>query len=458
MKLKLFPNCTATIKTLEADEFDQYYSHFEDNTYFTCALLTRSYCSSTALIIYAESSFYSNSESVNQTIHLPGVDNNEYKTVYVKVMESLFKTKYQSKPSRIVIGHEHDIKGKCYLQVCCIFPSIFQKTLKLGSFTVESSNYNLMHGVVFYFMKQKARYTSAINQYIRKGGDYFSSEKSDDNNEEEVISNSKGKKNKKKKLIDSFFSQNNKITNSELITSKSQNMLLRRTNEFNDNNNMVVELDDNDEALIPLPQFTWKPNELVFINYPFIKKWYDLYATPENLRKRKALLLYSDLPSLGKTEFAKGLVNNEAYSAIMKDKFQKVVIKTSPKLGILDNLSFLPSNHQTFREIITGQRALVNENEMNFYWPYEIPWIITTRNWELVKFFYKSDEFNKFIMFVEIRDYIGPKGTEPKGMNETEAWFSKETWDFLRKEEEKRKPISDTDLEKEQDISLEEIE
>ena len=141
---------------------------------------------------------------------------------------------------------------------------------------------------------------------------------------------------------------------------------------------------------------------------------------------------------MGKTEFAKRLVNNEAYCAIMQDKFQKVVIKTPPKLGILDNLTCLPFNHQTFREIITGQRALVNENEMNFYWPYEIPWIITTRNWDLVKFLYKSDEFNKFIMFVEIRDYLGPKGTEPEGMNETEAWFSKDTWNFLKKEESKR--------------------
>ena len=96
---------------------------------------------------------------------------------------------------------------------------------------------------------------------------------------------------------------------------------------------------------------------------------------------------------------------------------------------------------------------------MNFYWPYEIPWIITTRNWDLVKFLYKSDEFNKFIMFVEIRDYLGPKGTEPEGMNETEAWFSKDTWNFLKKEEEKRKENNETENKIEHNnISLDEIE
>ena len=457
MKVKLLPNCTATIKTLDVDDFEQYYSHFEDNTFFTCAMLTRSYCSSTALIIYATSSFYSNSESVNQTLHLPGVSNSEYRTVYVKLIESLFKTKYQCQPSRIVIGHEHDTKGKCYLQVCCIFPSIFQKTLKLGCFTVESSHYNLFQGVTFYFMKQKARYTSAINQYVRKGGDYFTSTKS----EEDTSSSFRSKLSKRKKqmtLLDTSFRNNR-----ETRFSKEQSFVSHPTNEITQdeivNNNMVVELDDIDEGLTPLPSFSWSPNEIVFTNYPFIKKWYELYAIPENLRKRKALLLYSDFPSLGKTEFAKQLVNNEAYCAIMQDTFKKVVIKTPPKLGILDNLTCLPSNHQTFKEIITGQRALVNENEMNFYWPYEIPWIITTRNWDLVKFFYKSEEFNKYIMFVEIRDYLGPKGTEPEGMNETEAWFSKETWNFLKKEEERRKENNETENEIENNnISLEEIE
>ena len=456
MKVKLLSNCTATIKTLDADDFEQYYSYFEDNAFFTCAMLTRSYCSSTALIIYADSSFYSSSESVNQTLHLPGVTNNEYRTVYLKLIETLFKSKYQCQPSRIVIGHEHDTKGKCFLQVCCIFPSIFQKTLKLGSFTVESSYYNLLNGVTFYFMKQKARYTSAINQYIRKGGDYFTS----GNSEEETSSSFRSKQNKRKKQM-TLFSQNTPFMNNR--ETKSSSLILHRTNEItqdeNVNNNMVVELDDIDEGLTPLPSFSWVPNESVFTNYPFIKKWYELYAIPENLRKRKALLLYSDCPSLGKTEFAKRLVNNEAYCAIMQDKFQNVVIKTPPKLGILDNLTCLPFNHQTFREIITGQRALVNENEMNFYWPYEIPWIITTRNWDLVKFLYKSDEFNKFIMFVEIRDYLGPKGTEPEGMNETEAWFSKDTWNFLKKEEEKRKENNKTENEIEHNnISLDEIE
>ena len=252
MKVKLFSNCTATIKTLDADDFEQYYSYFEDNTFFTCAMLTRSYCSSTALIIYADSSFYSSSESVNQTLHLPGVTNNEYRTVYLKLIETLFKSKYQCQPSRIVIGHEHDTKGKCFLQVCCIFPSIFQKTLKLGSFTVESSYYNLLNGVTFYFMKQKARYTSAINQYIRKGGDYFTS----GNSEEETSSSFRSKQNKRKKQM-TLFSQNTPFMNNR--ETKSSSLILHRTNEItqdeNVNNNMVVELDDIDEGLTPLPSF-----------------------------------------------------------------------------------------------------------------------------------------------------------------------------------------------------------
>ena len=32
-----------------------------------------------------------------------------------------------------------------------------------------------------------------------------------------------------------------------------------------------------------------------------------------------------------------------------------------------------------------------------------------------------------------------------KGMNETEAWFSKDTWNFVKKEEEKRKENNETE-------------
>ena len=88
------------------------------------------------------------------------------------------------------------------------------------------------------------------------------------------------------------------------------------------------------------------------------------------------------------------------------------------------------------KDILTGHSSVVKENNnKSYYIKYAIPWIITTRNWEIVKFFYKSDEFNKYIIFVEIRDYLGPKGTEPPGINEIEASFTQKTLDYLKQED-----------------------
>ena len=457
MKVRINQDCLVIYKNLNfSSDFDQ----FEETHYFTSSQkITRSYCSSLAMAIYAEPSFYPASIDECFGTHLPGITDPLYRDIYTKVIETFFLEMFGREVKQIVMGHEHGEKGKCYIQVCVSFNFTFQGIIKPGYFTIEDETKPLFDGVKFLYMNQKAKYTLALSSYWKKGGDYFFK-----NNEKE-----KGHNEESKKIEESFFNdtaneqffcntltknlKNNNYKSFEINLGNKENelephdknikklnnnsnlSLFNNTSFKNEINEKIEHFSPNKSNLVP-PPFSWIPNNEIFEKYPLIKKWFFQYASPQNLPKRKALLLYSDFPFLGKTEFSKRLINNPIYYVLMKNQFKVPDIKIAPKLGILDNLCNILDNHQTFQNLITGQRALIVEKEINYYWEYEIPWIITTRNWELVKFFYKSSEFNKFIIFVEIREYMGPNGTEPKELTEPEAWFTSSTWAFLKKEEE----------------------
>lgn len=455
MKVRINQDCIVTYKNLNFNsDFDQ----FEETHYFSSSQkITRSYCSSLAMAIYGEPSFYPPSIDECFETHLPGITDPIYRDVYIKVIETFFLEMFGREVKQIVMGHEHGEKGKCYIQVCIIFNFTFQGIIKPGYFKIKDETKPLFDDVKFLYMNQKAKYTLALSGYCKKGGDYFFK-----NNEKE----------ENKKIEDTFFNNNNTneqffcgTTNQNLKNNNYKNYEVNTGNKekerefyeknnkkFNNNNNSNIsffsnipfkkEINEKTEQF-PIgksnpvtPSFSWIPNNEIFEKYPLIKKWFFQYASPQDLPKRKALLLYSDFPFLGKTEFSKRLINNPNYYVLMKNQFKVPDIKIAPKLGILDNLCNILDSHQAFQNLITGQRALIVEKDINYYWEYEIPWIITTRNWELVKFFYKSSEFNKFIIFVEIREYMGPHGTEPKELTEPEAWFTPSTWAFLKKEEE----------------------
>ena len=253
-------------------------------------------------------------------------------------------------------------------------------------------------------MNQKAKFTQAMNKYCKNAIDFY------------LYDNT---------INDTTIIQEDKKGNNSLISYFKQSTIKP---------NCKKKKEEQSVSMIEI--FKWIPNQDVFNHYSLIEKWFYSYAIPDSLPIRKALLLYSDFPFLGKTEFAKRLVNNSSYYLLIANKLKDISIESTPKLGILDSLSEVIEDHQALKDIITGHCSVVKENSnKSYYFKYAIPWIITTRNWDIVKFFYKSDEFNKYIIFVEIRDYLGPKGTEPPGINEIEASFTQKTLDYLKQED-----------------------
>lgn len=406
MEVEVSSDCLVTFHNLKYEDANYFFNQFEDTPFFNAnQITTRSYCHNLAMSVYAEPTYYESTTELNKMKHLPGITNNEYRVIYAKIFDAYFKAMFGRRLKNIVIGHEHDSKGKCFIQTCIMFSELFQGIIKPGKMIIVSDGYPLINNVCLYYMNQKAKFTQAMNKYCKNATDFY------------LYDNT---------INDTTIIKEDNKGNNSLISYFKLNTIKPNCKKKNE--------EQKSESMIEL--FKWIPNQDVFKHYSLIEKWFYSYAIPESLPNRKALLLYSDFPFLGKTEFAKRLVNNSSYYLLIANKLKDISVESNPKLGILDSLSEVSEDHQAMKDILTGHSSVVKENNnKSYYIKYAIPWIITTRNWEIVKFFYKSDEFNKYIIFVEIRDYLGPKGTEPPGINEIEASFTQKTLDYLKQED-----------------------
>ena len=491
-------------------EFEQ----FKDNEFFL-AINPRKSSYSTAMVIYAKPTYYYNNPTQDKEHHLPGINDVSYQKVYVEIILEYFKKLQHKELSGMVLGHEHDICNKCFIQVCVQSTSNFQGIIKPGSFFVIDDKFPFIDNSIFYYMTVKSKRTNSIQHYgtlnrrifyssgtlsigkrksikhsKRKAFEYIeeqsdenysynniednnmnnnnekksyhedesedveeSNEEEDEEEESEDNENSKDEdynnsnkddnnnsdkddNSNKKKIIEinnnitSFYKRKKHINEDENELNNSVNNSLKQANTINKSivsNHKEIET------------FKWNPpSEKIIKLHPLIGTWFEKYAKPQKLTKRKALLLYSDFPLLGKTEFAKRLCNDPSYHLFFQNKFTiPKNITIPPRLGILDNLNKIFTDKKTFRSLIAGKKTIIKEGGEEYLWNYEIPWIITTRNFDLVSMLYKCEELNKYITFVEIKEYLGPNDTKPKELIEENAWFSEKTWEFLNKDDEK---------------------
>ena len=475
-------------------EFEQ----FKDNEFFL-AINPRKSSYSTAMVIYAKPTYYYNNPSQDKEHHLPGISDVSYQKVYVEIILEYFKKLQHKELSGMVLGHEHDVCNKCFIQVCVQSTSNFQGIIKPGSFFVIDEKFPFIDNSTFYYMTVKSKRTNSIQHYgtlnrrifyssgtlsigktklikhsKRKAFEYiedrsdenYSYNNIEDNNNEkksyhedesedieesnEEEEEEEGSENNDSSNDDDYNNSNKDGNdNDDNSNKKKKTSFYKRKKHDNENelnnslNNSLGHGNTNNKSIVSkqkeIETFKWNPpSEKIVKLHPLIGTWFEKYAKPQKITKRKALLLYSDFPFLGKTEFAKRLCNDPSYHLFFQNKFTiPKNITTPPKLGILDNLNKIFTDKKTFRSLIAGKKTIIKEGGEEYEWNYEIPWIITTRNFDLVSMLYKCEELNKYIMFVEIKEYLGPNDTKPKELTEENAWFSEKTWEFLNKDDEK---------------------
>lgn len=374
-------------------------------------------------VFYMASREYSGDKEANKEIHFPFIKDLDFDLqtahkLYLALLQAIFIVFYKDISIKdVIIGHEHGTEnGKCHLQ--CVI-KLNGRTRKLLSPHQVFLKYNIDgvdHQSDFLFMACKAKDLSGghLEVYCKKDGDWFTASTSDIpfvhkyNSKGEITGINVYATLDSMRKLGHFTSEEA----SELVaTYAPQDWYKWRANI------LPNIMKDFSEAAEP---FQWVPNERVFEMYPLIKKWFYDYCAGENVPKRKkALLLYSEKRAMGKSYFARGLVNNPAYVQEFHNNFVVPTCK-EPHIIIIDDFRAPDeaqgySNWETFKKAISSELTQIRDCKVNVSLPsaYDgVPCIICTNKIRFLKSMLNSSEFNSQIIPVRINQYLGPPGTQ----------------------------------------------
>lgn len=374
-------------------------------------------------VLYMSTGEYSEDNEANKSIHFPFLADPSFDVqvahkLYLALLQAVFYIFYRSIPIKdVVIGHEHGTeKHKCHLQCVVKLNGRTQKVLSPHEIILRYKIDGVDHQKVFLFMAAKANDLTGHNltYYCKKEGDWFTASTSDIPFVQKF--NSKGEPTginvyatlEAMRKAGHFTSEEA----SELVaTYAPQDWYKWRSNILP---NILNDFSDSAEP------FQWVPNERVFGMYPLIKKWFYDYCAGENVPERKkALLLYSEKRAMGKSYFARGLVNNPAYVQEFHNNFVVPTCK-EPHIIIIDDFRAPDevqgySNWETFKKAISSELEQIRDCKINVSLPkvYNgVPCIICTNKIKFVQSMLNSSEFNSQIIFVKIDQYLGPPGTQ----------------------------------------------
>lgn len=381
---------------------------------------------SIGMVFYMEKGYSSNPDE-NSVYHIPFLNQGFYPKIIEKIVIDYLKVEVE----QIVVGHEHgDLNKKCHLQTCIKFKKKFSKILNPGFLVIE--NIDTFEKVKLLFMQQKAKNSKALWNYCLKDNDY------------EFLVPDKALKFKKNKNgnIDAFKTlvQNKESLNKE----EAENLILLHdpSKYFSSFINIQKALDK--VFVETLEPFEWKQpfipegftiptqNERTLFK-PIFEEWFKTYCLGNVLRK-KALCLYSKQRALGKTTFARSLVNDPGYILEYNHLFTDQKIqqrKDQLKLLLLDDVIINRSNIQTWRSLIAGEKTTIRGLYLAETYDLNLPCIITTNDLEIVTRFVLDSTFNTQVISVEIDSYIGPPETKRNDLMKKEYHLSHHTLDEI---------------------------
>jgi hypothetical protein len=377
------------------------------------------------IVLYGDKSYYSDVCDLNNAHrHIPLAGNK-----VVKLLEIYIKTVLKYGVTQIVAGHEHGKDNKkCHYQCVVTLDRDINKAVK--PFKIE------FNGVTLLGMSQFAKNSHALKNYCKKDGEVYFLD------DEKRIQNvyKKDKDGKDTAKVDPWSTL---VKNKDIITQEeAMDIALTYDPRATLMNYRNFEYAASKITKPQLPEFEWASLPSKIVNkYPIIAKWYTQWCKPEELDRRKSLLLYSRDRAFGKTRFAQSLVNHDDYCVIFRNSFTEAAMKgKQPRLLILDDMScYDDKNKETWKALCASQPTSIRDCYTNFLWNYNVPCIITTNNINLVANMYLESNFKTQVTFVNVDEYMGPDGTQPQGLKEVEDNFGADillTIDNKRKDRE----------------------
>lgn len=291
-----------------------------------------------------------------------------------------------------VIAHEHGTeKNDCHYQ-CCIS---LGKNLKVRTNHVKDT----INGTKCYILYEKGKNWKALVNYCKEDGDY--------------ICSSKVTETTKKTLMERLTECKNQKEQLEILSKEMPKDIIKM-----DLNRMFQNIETAKNIMDEEPVKITFPDHLIE-REPYLFEWYmkEMVGYPMDYKgRRKALVLFSKERCMGKTMFAKMLVNNnEKNYIICRNNFNAIdFAKPNAQLLILDDMSFINKQQEMWKALVSSEKTAIRDAYCNVDFAHGLPTIITTNNYSLFTYMLASDYFKYDCMFKWVKNYLGPEGTNPR--------------------------------------------
>lgn len=384
------------------------------------------------MIFYMESG-YTDSDEENMNIHIPYSSS---PSIYPDLIALFVKDYLKRNVRQIICGHEHgDRNRKCHLQVAIVFNERLTSIMNPGILLVKRNGQDI---VKLLFMQQATYSSFKLKEYCKKEGDFSIL---DETLELTVCKNKKNEMDVYKTIVEN----KEKLTKEEAVE-----LLQHKTSRdyFVCHANVTKAL----ETLVsePLPAFEWVlPKHLEKFDvpsgkmrvpfWPIFLDWFKNNCLIEKPRK-VALCLYSSKRGLGKTLFARSLVNHHGYILEYNNTFTSRGLNSNDKykLLLLDDMKDITANNeQMWRSLVASQKTTIRDAYCNENYDLCLPCIITTNSTQLLLKFVKDPMFFTQVISIEIDKYMGPEGTYDPLLYRKKTFISEEAFNSVMDEEEK---------------------
>lgn len=327
------------------------------------------------------------------------------------------KTYFESKKVvNYVVAHEHGSeKGDCHYQ-CCI-------QLEKAHAVRKDHILATIEGEKTYILYEKGKKgMAALVGYCKKDGDYICSEEVEEKT--------------KKTLMERLIEKPNKKDQLQILMKECPKDIVKM-----DLNRMFQNVQTASAILEEDPIKIQFPDHLLN-KEPNLVKWYMTEMSKDSTQRRKALVLFSKERAMGKTSFAKSLVNNnDKHYIICRNNFNAMDFnKPNAQLLILDDMAFVGKQTEMWKALVTSEATAIRDAYCNLDFKHGLPTIITTNNYSFFTYLMASDYFKYECYFHWVTEYLGPEGTNPReGKRKMEVNFDLE--DLVRKYGEPTKKI-----------------
>lgn len=313
------------------------------------------------------------------------------KEIILEALREIYKPKAIME---YVVAHEHGEEDHtCHYQCCVMLDQPLLTRVTEYKKTINETDVYIMY-------QTGKKGIAALTAYCKKDGDYIASEKVAEAAKKTLMARLIECKNQKDQLI---------ILQKEM----PKDIIKMDLTRMFQNIEVAKGIMDEEPIKVTFPEYLMEREPMLF-------EWYckEITGYPLDYKgRRKALVLFSKERAMGKTTFAKMLVNNnDKHYIICRNNFNAMDFqKPNAQLLILDDMTFINKQQEMWKALVSSEKTAIRDAYCNVDFTHGLPTIVTTNNYAMFTFMMATEIFKYECYFYWVKEYLGPDGTNPRG-------------------------------------------